>query len=205
MFHTGDLIIYGGEGVCRVTAVGPAPVAAADPARLYYTLAPVYHKGVVYAPVDVNVPMRPVLTREDALTLIHAIPQMKQSSAECQDSKQAAAEYNALLKSYDCASLLRLIRMIYSKNEKAITAGKEYSQVDKRFLRRACELLHGELAAALGADPCEVDYAAFIFIYCILFSHSRFFKFSMQFFVNFLQVYLCMPFFFIDTTCMPGV
>lgn len=157
MFHAGDLIIYGGEGVCRVTAVGPAPIAAADPARLYYTLAPVYHKGVVYAPVDVNVPMRPVLTREDALTLIHAIPQMKQSSAECQDSKQAAAEYNALLKSYDCASLLRLIRMIYSKNEKAITAGKEYSQVDKRFLRRACELLHGELAAALGADPCEVE------------------------------------------------
>lgn len=149
MFHTGDLIIYGGEGVCRVTAVGPA--------RLYYTLTPVYHKGTVYAPTDGAVPMRPALNREDALALIRAIPTMQPAQAERPDSRQAAAEYNALLKTYETENLLRLIRMIYCKNEKAIAAGKQYSELDKRFLRRACELLHEELAAALGAKPSEIE------------------------------------------------
>lgn len=40
MFQVGDLIIYGGEGVCRVEAVGPSPVRGSNPGRLYYTLAP---------------------------------------------------------------------------------------------------------------------------------------------------------------------
>ena len=108
MFHTGDLIIYGGEGVCRVTAVGPAPIAAADPARLYYTLAPVYHKGTVYAPTDGAVSMRPALNREDALALIRAIPTMQPAQTECRDSRLAAAEYNALLKTYETENLCLL-------------------------------------------------------------------------------------------------
>lgn len=97
MYQVGDLIIYGGEGVCRVAAVGPAPIAAADPSRLYYTLTPVYRKGVVYAPTDVDVPMRPVLSREESLSLIRSIPTMDRDTMEFADAKQAALEYKALL------------------------------------------------------------------------------------------------------------
>ena len=157
MYQPGDLIIYGGEGVCRVAAIGPAPIAAADPERLYYTLTPLYRQGVIYAPTDVTVPMRPILSREEALDLIRSIPTMAPDTAEFSDAKQAAQQYKALLQTYDYANLLRLIRMIYAKNEQAITQGKAYSHVEERFLKRARELLHGELAVALGVAPGEVE------------------------------------------------
>ena len=37
MYQVGDLIVYGGTGVCRVMEVGPQTGG-----RLYYTLEPVY-------------------------------------------------------------------------------------------------------------------------------------------------------------------
>ena len=157
MYQPGDLIIYGGEGVCRVTAIGPAPIAAVDSERLYYTLTPLYRQGVIYAPTDVAVPMRPILSREEAHALIRSIPTMASDPAEFSDAKQAAQQYKALLQTYDYANLLRLIRMIYAKNEQAITQGKAYSHVEERFLKRARELLHGELAVALGVAPGEVE------------------------------------------------
>ena len=40
MYQVGDLIVYGGTGVCRVMEVGPHTGG-----RLYYTLGPVYVAG----------------------------------------------------------------------------------------------------------------------------------------------------------------
>lgn len=40
MFQIGQLILYGNTGVCRVEAIGPPQLAAADKTKDYYTLAP---------------------------------------------------------------------------------------------------------------------------------------------------------------------
>ena len=96
MYQPGDLIIYGGEGVCRVAAISPAPIAAADPERIYYTLTPLYRQGVIYAPTDVTVPMRPILSREEALDLIRSIPTIAPDTANFTDTKQAAQQQVAL-------------------------------------------------------------------------------------------------------------
>lgn len=157
MFRPGEYIIYGGEGVCEVKAVGQPPFGGGD--RQYYTLAPVYHTGVIYAPVDVSIPMRPILTRQEALALIDAIPGMEEDFAFRPDPRKAAQEYKAVLQTYDCANLLRLIRMLYNKNRQAITDGKHYGQTDDRFLRQAKELLYGELAMALDIPFGEVEAA----------------------------------------------
>ena len=42
MFEPGNLIIYSGEGVCRVERVGPLEMSGSNPSKLYYTLQPVY-------------------------------------------------------------------------------------------------------------------------------------------------------------------
>lgn len=157
MYQAGDLIVYGGEGVCRVEALGKAPVAAADQDRRYYTLAPLYHSGVIYAPTDVSIPMRPILSREAAWALIRGIPHMEGEMACPQDAKQAAQEYRAVLQTYDCENLLRLIRLIYNKNSEAISMGKSYGQTDDKFLKRAKELLYGELAISLDIPLDEVE------------------------------------------------
>ncbi len=159
MYQVGDHIVYGGEGVCRVEAVGGAPIPVRDCSKLYYTLRPIYHDGVIYAPVDVDVLMRPVLKREEALSLISGISSLrtKEDVAAPQDAKQAAAEYRAMLETYDTSNLLKLIRRIYLKNQKAAAEGKNLGQTEDRFMKRAKELLHGELAVALEIPVEQVE------------------------------------------------
>ena len=52
MFTEGQLVIYGGEGVCRIAAVGPSSLSGTDKTKLYYTLTPLTRSGTVLTPVD---------------------------------------------------------------------------------------------------------------------------------------------------------
>ena len=52
MFAQGDLVVYGGEGVCRVEGVGTPATTGIDKTKMYYTLAPLYRTGQVMTPVD---------------------------------------------------------------------------------------------------------------------------------------------------------
>ena len=74
MYGIGDLIVYAGEGVCRVEGIGVPPMTGVNKQRQYYTLKPLYREGMVYAPVDTGVFMRPVISRDDADALIDRIP-----------------------------------------------------------------------------------------------------------------------------------
>ena len=47
MFTEGQLVIYGGEGVCRIAAVGPSSLSGTDKTKLYYTLTPLTRSGTV--------------------------------------------------------------------------------------------------------------------------------------------------------------
>lgn len=40
MYQIGDLIVYGGEGVCRVEEIGVPKISGINKQRQYYTLAP---------------------------------------------------------------------------------------------------------------------------------------------------------------------
>ena len=42
MFAAGDLVVYGGEGVCRVESIGPSGLAYDDGDKVYYHLSPLY-------------------------------------------------------------------------------------------------------------------------------------------------------------------
>jgi len=73
MFAVGDLVVYGGEGVCRVEKIGPPTIPGADKNKLYYTLAPLYRTGQVLTPVDTRVLMRPALTAKEAQALVERL------------------------------------------------------------------------------------------------------------------------------------
>lgn len=70
MYAAGELVVYGGEGVCRVEGVGAPSLRGMDKTRLYYTLSPLYRSGQVMTPVDTQVLMRPLLTAEEVGQLI---------------------------------------------------------------------------------------------------------------------------------------
>ena len=75
MFAVGDLVVYGGEGVCRVESIGPSGLRYDGGDKTYYHLAPLYRSGTVMTPVDTAVMMRPIISRDRAMELIGKYPQ----------------------------------------------------------------------------------------------------------------------------------
>ena len=156
MYEIGDLIVYAGEGVCRVEEIGVPPMMGVNKQRQYYTLKPLYREGMVYAPVDTQVFMRPVITREDADALIDRIPEIEPEVYENSNLRFLNEYYQAQLQNYNCEGLIKLIRSTHAKREVMIGRGKKLGLVDERYMKRAQDMLHGEFAVALGIERNEV-------------------------------------------------
>lgn len=156
MYRIGEQIVYGTTGVCRVEAIGPLDMQGVRKDVDYYTLSPVYQGGRIFAPVDTSVYTRPVMTREEALALIDQIPEIDGEVCENNNPRLLNEHYQGYLNSGNCVDLVRVVRAVYIKKKRAAARGRRLSQVDERCMKRAEEMLHNELASALGIAPGEV-------------------------------------------------
>ena len=156
MFAAGDLVVYGGEGVCRVESVGTPDTSGYDKTKEYYTLAPLYRSGQVMTPVDTRVLMRPVMTAAEAAGFLAALPQLPPEAPEGPGQRAAKDHYHAVVTSYDCGRMAAMIKYACRRRRWARQHNRKISQLDERYLRRAEEQLYGELAVALGVDRHEV-------------------------------------------------
>ena len=75
MYSIGEKIMYGGTGVCTVQEITSVKQSSLDRPRLYYVLKPLYQSGTIQIPVDnTKVPIRPVMTRDEAEQLVDGMP-----------------------------------------------------------------------------------------------------------------------------------
>ena len=107
---SGEMVVYGGEGVCRVEGVGTPSLPGMDKTRLYYTLAPLYRSGQVMTPVDTRVLMRPLLTGQEVQELIAQLDQLPEEQAESHNTRAIKDLYHQVVASYDCKRLAGLIK-----------------------------------------------------------------------------------------------
>lgn len=149
MFAVGDMVVYGGEGVCRVERIAPPEIRGMDAEKLYYTLAPLGRTGHVMTPVDTGVLMRPIMKREEAEQLLSQMQTLPEDQTDCVGVRALKEHYQQIVSSYDCIKMAGLIKAVCRRRKWAITHGKKISQLDDRFFRRAWDQLIGELAAAL--------------------------------------------------------
>lgn len=157
MFNVGDLIIYGGTGVCRVKDI-THPDFGMPEDRLYYILEPVYQAGTIYAPVDNGkVYMRPVISEEEANELIDIMPEVHTEIYKSSSIQQLSKHYQAIIDTHKCLDLIRLTKSIRKKKEAAMRQNRRLGQIDKKFMKRAEDLLFGELAAALDMSRDDLD------------------------------------------------
>ena len=148
MFETGQLVVYGTAGVCRVEGTGQLEPKSP---RIYYHLRPLYQDGLIYAPVDSDkVSIRPVISRAEAEALVDLIPTVQAHACRERTMQLLTQRYQAQLQSGDYRDLLELIMSIYAKKQEAEQQRRRLGMVDERYMRQAERLLHGELAAALG-------------------------------------------------------
>lgn len=161
MFEIGEKIVYGSTGVCEVQSITPMDFAGKGKAEPYYVLRPLYQDGVIYAPVQGTVYMRPILSAQEVDRLIDGIPQIEASVVEERSLTTLAAHYETILSTHDCRELLTLSMSLYEKKQRARQQKKKFGQIDTRFMKRTEELLFGEMAAALDIPVEKVpDYIA---------------------------------------------
>ena len=69
------------------------------------------------------------------------------------------AHYQNLLSSHQCEDLVQIIKAAHVRRQERRSSGAKPGQVDERFMKRAEDLLYGELAVALGMERDQVgDY-----------------------------------------------
>ena len=160
MFQIGDQIIYGSTGVCKVTDVTTPDIGEAK-GKLYYVLAPLYQDGVIYTPVESKVFMRPIITKEEAEALIDSIPTVEAEAYHNPVLRELEAHYDSYLRTHSCEDLIRLTMSTYAKKQAMAQQNRKFGAVDERFMKRAEDLLQGELSASLGIPREQVgDYIA---------------------------------------------
>lgn len=158
MFKINEMVMYGGTGVCKVKDIGTPDFFDEDEERVYYFLEPVYQNGIIYAPVDNDkVAIRPVISAEEANELLESIDEINAEIYKGNSMKQLSQHYQKIIDTHNCGALLKLTKSIYAKRMDAIKSKKRLGQIDKRFMKKAEELLYGEFAAALDVDKEKVE------------------------------------------------
>ena len=153
MFAVGEKIVYGEHGVCTVDKVAPLDMSGVSKNKLYYHLSPLIGSGTYFTPVDSDAFMRPVMGRQEAEALIDAMPGIE--PAICLDNRfnHVDAFYKELFRTHSCEVLVSIVKGLNSR----MAERKTKSSRAEATMKRAKEMLHGELAVALDMDISEVE------------------------------------------------
>ncbi|MBQ0042748.1 MAG: CarD family transcriptional regulator [Lachnospiraceae bacterium] len=157
MFAVGDVVIYGKNGVCKVTDIGTIDLSMATKGKQYYTMHPVFKKdAILYAPVENGkTVMRSVMTQEEAEELINEIPSL--DNVWIVSEKDRELQYKSALSTCDCRELVKIIKTLYFRRESRIQDGKKVTVVDERYCKLAEDQLYEELSYALKKSREELD------------------------------------------------
>lgn len=152
MFRINDMITYGTEGVCRITDIVTKNLSGSD--ATYYVLSPVYHAtSTIFVPVEnqkLTDKMHPLLSKEEILAIIHAMPETEDFWVE--DEPQRKEAYKALLAEGDCRKLVQIIKALYHHGQRQKELGKKLHLADERFFKEAERILCDEFAHVLEID-----------------------------------------------------
>lgn len=136
--------------MCTVEKIAPLDGNGEKP---YYHLVPMIGSGRLFAPVDSGAYMRPIMSREAAHELIAAIPDIE--PAVCDDSRfnHVDAFYRDLFKKHSNEVLVAVIKGLRQR----MAEKKTRSTRAEATMKRAKDILHGELSVALGIEFSQVE------------------------------------------------
>jgi len=156
MFNVGAQIVYGTSGVCKINDIRMENFGDED--KLYYVLNPLNDKdAVIYVPV--NNPksvskMKPVLTKEEVLDMVHSMPYTEIYEEE--NSKIRKELYNNIIKSGDRKELVKLIKSVYFQKGEREKIGKKIWAADETAMKKAERILYEEISFVMNIAYDEV-------------------------------------------------
>lgn len=154
MFKTGDTVVYGNSGVCRVDDVREERFGPVK--QMYYVLRPVRDAhSTFYCPVaQGEAKMRRLLSAEEIRALIRQMPAAE--TVWVAEDAVRREQFNAMLKSGDHRQIIRLIKTLYLHRQQKAAEGKRLHLADERVMNEAERLLYEEFAHVLAIRPEDV-------------------------------------------------
>lgn len=150
MYQVGEKIVYGNNGVCVIDEIKMLETPHSDgEQKAYYVIRPVSQDCRITVPVDTKMFMRPVISAEEANALVDSIPGIHAEPYYNSALRQLQEYYDSKLHSHDCMDLVELTMSLYAKKKKTEEQKRKFGAIDERYMKRAEDLLFGELSAAL--------------------------------------------------------
>jgi len=153
MFQSGDYVIYGIHGVCRV--IGKEKQLVNRKRTEYLVLEPLGQvESRFYLPTASEASMaklKAVLCAEELSELL-ASEQIR-SGEWIADENARKQYYRDLISSGDRIALMKMVNSLYRYRKAQFAAGKKFHQCDENFLRDAERLLASEISLVLEKTP----------------------------------------------------
>ena len=156
MYKTGDTVIYGTQGVCRIEGVQTKRIMGEyiD----YLVLRPVYDKNsTVFVPKNnekLLSKMRDILSADEIYRIIKELPE--EDPVWIEDDNIRKARYQEIIDEGDRSRIMLIIKTLYSHRKKQEEKRRRLHQADEYILKQAEKLLHNEFALVLDISPEEV-------------------------------------------------
>ena len=156
MFEVGDYIIYGNNGVCKITNVGPMDMPGVPKSKLYYTMTPCYIRdSSIFTPVDNDrVVMRKVMSRQEAEKFLETAEDI--DKLDIKEEKHREQEYKAAILTCDPTVLVGIIKTIQDRMQDRIAEGKKVTASDTKYIHIAEDSLYGDLAISFDMEKDDV-------------------------------------------------
>lgn len=156
MFKKDDIIVYGTQGVCKISDRATMPVG--KEMRSYFVLTPVYDdRATIYVPVDnkslLN-NMKHLLSKEEINELIDSAA--ADSSRWISDDLKRKEYCINVIKSGDRKELMQLISMLYLHQKTLKQTKKHFHISDEKYLREAERLINDEFSYTLNIPREDV-------------------------------------------------
>lgn len=153
MYKSGDHVVYGIHGVCRIA---DEEVRSVDRRQVrYYVLEPVNSPGSRYlVPRDNEAAvskLHALLSREELDGMLHS--DSVRNGVWIQDENQRRLHYRDIVNTGDRSAMLQLIGALYRHKESQAAAGRKFRIGDESMLRDAEKLMNSEISFVLGITP----------------------------------------------------
>ncbi len=156
MHNINDLVLYGTEGICRITDIAVRDMHGGNVE--YYVLKPMGDgNSTIFVPTGneaLTARMRRILSVEEIYALIHSMDGQETEWIENENMRKQ--QYKDILSSGDRNSLVKMIKTIYLHGEERKRMGKKLHLCDERFLKDAEKMLYEEFAHVLKIKKDEV-------------------------------------------------
>ena len=156
MYQIGEKIIYGSNGVCVIEGFKNLEVPHTMEEKVYYIIKPMFQECRISAPVDTKMFMRPIISVDEAQSLIDGLADLDAQPYFNNALRQLQDYYEKRIATHDCNELASMLVALYRKREQMLSQKRKFGAIDERYMKRAEDLLFGELSVVLDTTKAEI-------------------------------------------------